>query len=114
MPDDLDERLDAVADWYAARGLGPLYRITPLCDPAIDGALEQRGFQIEDPVLVMIRSLSEDEMADGVAASPMAADDWIATELDALGIDRALVDPWIAAIRAVPSPASFVMSDAAR
>ncbi len=111
LPDDLDERLDAVADWYVTRGLGPLYRITPLCDPAIDGALEQRGFQIEDPVLVMTRSLSEDDMADGVAASPMATDDWIATELDALGIDRALVDPWIAVIRAVPSPASFVMSE---
>ena len=110
LPDDLDGRLTVVAEWYTARGLDALYRVTPLCDPAIDGALEQRGFRLEDPVLVMTRLLSEDGMAHGVAGSPTATDDWIATELDALGIDRGLVDPWLAVVRAVPSPASFVTS----
>jgi len=111
LPDDLNGRLNAVADWYTTRGLDPIYRVTPLCDPAIDDALEQRGFSLEDPVLVLIRSLPEDEGADNIIASPTATDDWIATELDALGIDRVLVEPWITAITAVPSPASFVMSE---
>ena len=110
LPDDLDGRLSEVADWYSARGLDPLYRVTPLCAPAIDDALEQRGFRLEDPVLVMTRSLPEGAMPGGIAASPMATDDWITTELDALEIDRGLVDPWLAVIRAVPSPASFVTS----
>lgn len=110
LPDDLNGRLDDVADWYISRGLDPLYRITPLCDPMIDSALEERGFLPEDPVLVMTRSLFEDERADEIVGSPTATDDWIATELDALGIALSLVDPWIAAVGSVPSPASFVVS----
>lgn len=110
LPDDLRGRLESVSDWYAIRGLPVLFRVTPLCDPAIDDALDQRGFSLEDPVLVMTRSLSEDEGANRIVASPTVTDDWIATEVDALGIDRVVVDPWITAITAVPSPASFVTS----
>ncbi|MEA2010114.1 MAG: GNAT family N-acetyltransferase [Actinomycetota bacterium] len=110
VPDDLNGHMRAVADWYAARELDLVYRLTPLCDPAMDDALAQRGFSIEDPVVVMTRSLSEDERTGEVDASSKATDGWIAAELDALGIDRALVEPWITAITAVPSPASFVTS----
>lgn len=110
LPDDLDGYLYAVADWYTTRGLDPLYRVTPLCDPAIDEALELRGCGLEDPVLVMMRSLAEDERVDEVALSSVVTDNWIAAELEALGIDRLGVDPWLTAIRDVPSPALFVMS----
>jgi len=110
LPDDLNRRMNEVADWYTTRGLDPLYRVTPLCDPAIDDALAQRGFSLEDPVLVMTRSLSDDRTPDGIVATPGATDEWITAELDALGIDRSLVDPWLATIQGVPSPARFVMS----
>ncbi|MEA2024756.1 MAG: GNAT family N-acetyltransferase [Actinomycetota bacterium] len=108
VPSDLIGRMDDVAAWYATRGLPVLYRITPMCDPAVDDALDQRGFSIEAPVLVMTRSLGADEPAAEIGMSPSATEDWISTELAALGIDRSLVDPWVATIQAVPSPASFV------
>lgn len=110
LADDLDGYLDAVADWYTTRGLDSLYRVTPLCDPAIDEALEMRGFALEDPVLVMTRSLPENEQVDEVVVSSVATDGWIAAELEALGIDRFVVDPWLTVIRDVPPPASFVTS----
>ncbi len=109
-PNELNERLNDVADWYATRGLPELYRITPMCDPAVDDALDRRGFSIESPVLVMTRSLPAVGVPGEIVAAPAATDEWISTELDAFGIDRRLVDPWIAAIGAVPVPASFVMS----
>lgn len=79
-------------DRYATQGLEPRCRITPSCDPATGNALEQRGFSVEDPVPVTTRSLPEDERADEIGASPAAIDDRIASEVDALGSDRFLVD----------------------
>jgi GNAT superfamily N-acetyltransferase len=93
VPDDLNGRMNDVAAWYIDRGLPVLYRTTPLCDPKVDSVLEERGFSVEDSVLVMTRSLSEGDRVDDVDASPIVTDDWITTELDALGIDRVLVDP---------------------
>lgn len=110
VPDDLDRRLDDVASWYTNRGLSTLYRITPMCSQEIDAALDQRGFSLEEPVLVMTRPLPVDELPGEIVASPAATDEWISTELDALGIDRSFADPWLAAINAVPAPVSFVTS----
>lgn len=110
LPNDLAGHLDDAAAWYGARRLPALYRITPTCDPAVDDALAHRGFSFESPVLVMTRSLPADEVSGNIVASSVATDEWISTELDAFGIDRSLADPWLAAIRSVPSPARFVMS----
>lgn len=108
IPDELEGRLSDVTSWYEARGLDTLYRITPLCDPAIDQMLAARGFAFETPTLVMSRSLQPEESPINVAESPIATEDWIAAELSALDIDRSLTGPWLSAIEAVPSPAAFV------
>ena len=110
VTDNLEDRLDAVTAWYMARGLPTLYRVTPLCDPVIDTVLDQRGFSIEDPVLVMIRELPVDEPSGKIVSLSAPTDEWTAIEFEALGIDRTLFRPWLSAIRAVPQPACFVIA----
>tara|TARA_R110002020_G_scaffold6143_2_gene25689 strand:- start:7752 stop:8516 length:765 start_codon:yes stop_codon:yes gene_type:complete len=41
-------RIGASVDWFAARGLPPIFRITPLASPAIDQALDAQGWQSLD------------------------------------------------------------------
>jgi ribosomal protein S18 acetylase RimI-like enzyme len=110
LPENLERRVADVAAWYRVRGLPTLYRITPLCDPAIDNLLADRGLVLEAPTLVMSRFLESTEAAEGVAESPVATSAWVETELAALDIDRSSVGPWLATIAMVPSPASFVVS----
>jgi len=107
-PDDLERRLTDVEHWYTVRGLSPLYRITPMCDPAIDGILESRGYRIESPVVVMTRTLEAAAPVTGVTSSPVATEAWVSAELDALGVDRSLVGQWLATIAVIPPPVTFV------
>jgi len=110
LPERLDRRLADVEEWYGVRGLPTLYRITPLCDTAVDNVLADRGFVLEAPTLVMSRPLGSTELVEGVSESPVVSDTWVETELVALDIDRSSIGPWLATIAAVPSPASFVVS----
>ena len=111
LPGNLDRRLSDVETWFRVRGLPTLFRITPLCDAAIDDTLAERGYALEAPTLVMSRPIDAVEPIEGVAESPFATSAWVETELSALGIDRRSVGPWLATIAAVPSPASFVVPD---
>jgi N-acetylglutamate synthase len=107
-PADLGRRLRDVSEWYRERDLPTLFRITPACDPAVDAELADRGFAVEAATLVMSRSIEACEPVAGIVAAPDATGAWIRAELEALGVDELLVGPWLATIRSVPSPATFV------
>jgi ribosomal protein S18 acetylase RimI-like enzyme len=109
LPENLERRLSDVGAWYRVRGLPTLYRITPLCDAAVDSILADRGLVIEAPTLVMTKLLEPSEPVGGVAESPVVTDAWVETEIAALGVDRSSIGPWLATIATVPSPASFVV-----
>jgi ribosomal protein S18 acetylase RimI-like enzyme len=108
LPESLDRRLADVEEWYRVRGLPTLYRITPECDAAVDGILAGRGLVLEAPTLVMSRMLDVPESTEGVVGSPVVTDAWVETEIEALGVDRSSIGPWLATIAAVPSPTLFV------
>ena len=110
LPEDLERRFSDVGEWYRVRGLPTLYRITPLCDTAVDDILADRGLVLECPTLVMSRSLEATELVEVVAESPVVTDTWVETELAALGIERSSIGPWLGTIATVPSPASFVVA----
>lgn len=110
LPENLERRLRDVGAWYRVRGLPTLYRVTPLCDGAVDNVLADRGLAFEAPTLVMSRPLESTDTMEGVTESPVATTPWVETELAALGIDRSSIGPWLATIAKVPSPASFVVS----
>lgn len=109
-PLDLERRVEDVAAWYAVRGLPPLYRITPMCDPSIDRMLDERGYRFESATVVMTRPLGAPEAVAGIVSSPVVTEAWVSTELEALDVDRSLAGSWLATIAAVPSPVSFVTS----
>ncbi|HZJ48565.1 MAG TPA: GNAT family N-acetyltransferase [Acidimicrobiia bacterium] len=110
VPADVEQRLDDVAGWYVVRGLPVLYRITPTCDPSIDRILDERGYRAESLTVVMTRPLGALEVVADVTSSPVATESWVSTELEALGVDRSLVGPWLATIAVVPAPVAFVTS----
>jgi N-acetylglutamate synthase len=45
---DLDARVGQVRDWYAARGLPPIFRMTPLASPKLAHALDAAGWNAVD------------------------------------------------------------------
>jgi len=62
----LDERLEYVAGIYERSGLPLIFRLTDACpDPALEPALESRGFTAYDKTLVMAVSMRD---AAGIAA----------------------------------------------
>lgn len=46
--DDTDDRIIGASAWFIARGLKPVFRITPLSTPALEGELEDAGWQVID------------------------------------------------------------------
>ena len=109
LPENLERRLSDVGEWYRVRGLPTLYRITPLCDTAVDNVLAESGLVLEAPTLVMTRPLEPTEPVEGVTESPVVTDAWVETQIAALGVDRSSIGTWLATIATVPSPASFVV-----
>jgi GNAT superfamily N-acetyltransferase len=45
---DVTERIAAAVDWFAARNLPPVFRITPLSSPALLQALDEQGWRTID------------------------------------------------------------------
>ena len=50
-------RIAASVDWFAARGLPPIFRVTPLASPAISQALDAAGWQAIDASQLFAASL---------------------------------------------------------
>jgi GNAT superfamily N-acetyltransferase len=46
--EDLDARIAQITEWYASRGLPPIFRMTPLASPRLAAALDAAGWTIED------------------------------------------------------------------
>lgn len=54
---DAARRLDLIAESYRQRGLRPTFRITPLAGPAVLVALEEKGWALYEPSLVLAMEL---------------------------------------------------------
>jgi ribosomal protein S18 acetylase RimI-like enzyme len=53
----IDERVDRVEQWYAARGLRAAFQLSPASRPAaLDAALEARGYALDAPVSLQVAS----------------------------------------------------------
>ncbi|MEZ5933170.1 MAG: GNAT family N-acetyltransferase [Alphaproteobacteria bacterium] len=50
---DLDTRIDRVEAIYGARGLPAVFRLSPLASPALEAALDRRGWRRFDETVVM-------------------------------------------------------------
>ena len=60
----LNERLEAVEAFSAARGIAPSFQLTSAARPAdLDAVLAARGYAVDAPVIVMTRELDEPSRA---------------------------------------------------
>jgi GNAT superfamily N-acetyltransferase len=55
----LEEKLDAVEEFYVVRGLPVRFQISPAAPDGLDDELARRGFEVEAPVDVMVADLDE-------------------------------------------------------
>lgn len=78
--------VDAVEALFAARGLAPLFRLTPLADPAVERLLRARGWSEEDPSVGMVADLDDAEPVPGVRLSSRLEPAWIDGAMAAYGM----------------------------
>ncbi len=51
---ELDPRIREVERWYQARGVPPMFQVTPLSPPALEDTLAARGYRRHSPTTVMV------------------------------------------------------------
>ena len=77
---DLGDNIRSCEREYAARGLPPIFRLTPFAPAGLDPLLARRGYRVLDPTLVLRRQLAGfrcADLADGSLAE-LAPDEWLA------------------------------------
>jgi ribosomal protein S18 acetylase RimI-like enzyme len=73
-PETLVANIEAA---YAAQGLPPIFRITPLADPAIDATLAARDYRQQDHSLVMTAPTDARCRAPSIQAAPTPHAGWL-------------------------------------
>lgn len=53
----LSEKIEDCEEWYRARGLPAVFRLTPFSDEALDALLEEHGYQLVEPTEVLSMGL---------------------------------------------------------
>lgn len=70
---DLDGRIGGVEEWFRARGLPPIFRMTGLAPPEVDSRLGERGYRREQGAIIMTRDIGESpdpQVAADLSAAP--------------------------------------------
>lgn len=112
-PDDLDAAVQEAEDFYAARGVPCAFSVGASTPPALDRALEARGYTLVDPTVVMCGSVTADPVVP-VRVEKQPWDGWLRTwwEVDgryATGLESAEriitgVPAWYAAVEEDGTP----------
>lgn len=83
-PEALVETVEAL---FSARGLAPLFRLTPLADPAVERLLARRGWREEEPSVGMVADAASAAGGahEAVRLSAALEPDWIDAAMAAYG-----------------------------
>ena len=74
---NIEQTIDACEKAYAARGLPPIFRITPLAPPELDHALARRDYQQIEPSRVLVLDLENRLTQPATNARNLDLDAWI-------------------------------------
>jgi ribosomal protein S18 acetylase RimI-like enzyme len=75
--ENLAANVDAAEKFYHCRGLAPMFRISPLFDPALDEVLATRGYGRMDETCVLVADLSDTAQASRhVIVETTLTSDW--------------------------------------
>jgi GNAT superfamily N-acetyltransferase len=106
-PDDqaLDRRIERVEAIYRKKGLPAIFRLSPLASPALDRALDDRGWNRFDETIMMTADLSSFGLSPGQGADKKVAiktwpeEDWLKScfrgdeaKADALKTHREMIE----------------------
>jgi ribosomal protein S18 acetylase RimI-like enzyme len=71
----IEEKIGYCEDWFGAHESPPIFRLTPLAEPLLDGALHERGYLKTSPTDVMTAPIGSFRADDSVVvtAEPSAA-----------------------------------------
>ncbi|MCP3977034.1 MAG: GNAT family N-acetyltransferase [bacterium] len=64
-------------DWFAARGAPPVFRVTPLADEELDGALADHGYGRSSPTAVMTAALKDPTADNDVVVADSPSQKWL-------------------------------------
>ena len=110
-PERLIADIEAV---YAQRGLPPIFRITPLAEPAVDAALEALGYLHCDDSLVMAATMDAARAAPDIVAAATPHGGWLDAFVAAADAASDTRDKLAALLAAQVPPALFArLGDAA-
>ena len=106
MPADLDSMIQYCADWFAARGLDLVIRMTPLAAGALDSNLAERGFSREGDTYVMVGELPAGDWSQ-IEVNPEPATGWWSAMASLWNIHAGSLPAWQGIINRIESPAAF-------
>lgn len=75
----LFEKVGECEDWYEARGLPVVFRLTPFAEPGLDAYLEERGYALIEPTDVLSMPLGPSNDLAPAELRGMELDDWVRT-----------------------------------
>jgi N-acetylglutamate synthase len=80
-----DALIDAVEPMFAAAAVKPVFRLTPLADPAVEVRLAARGWRDEDPSMGLFAEDPVGANDPAVRFEQHASEDWISGAMTAYG-----------------------------
>ena len=86
---DIDERIAAAVDWFTARALPPVFRMTPLAAPALSATLDRLGWQTIDASHQFAMVLDPVEADPRGKIYPVRDPAWLAIQQRLTGYDDA-------------------------
>jgi len=103
----LPNKLRHCRDWFAARDLGLVVRLTPATEAGIDEKLVDLGFTLECPTDVMVASLEGAGGAGGATVSAALDPEWLAAAEGLFDVTPRLRPAWERILSGVEATAGF-------
>ena len=76
---DVAAKITECEGWFDARSAPPIFRLTKLADPALDGMLEARGYRRTAPTDVMAAAVADPARFTDVELDTRISDEWMRT-----------------------------------
>jgi N-acetylglutamate synthase len=112
-PNDIEnapDRLNSVLNWFAARALPPVFRVTPLLGAPVLELLEQKGWTAFDHSHVLAMPLPADLAPDPRASFGVpTAPEWIEAQRELQGYGEKTLSGLRGVVGAITTPAAGVL-----
>jgi GNAT superfamily N-acetyltransferase len=106
---DVEDRIIGASSWLVARGVKPVFRITPLSSPALNEALEDAGWDEIGHSHLFAMALGDHVPDAGGRLFPVTDPDFLAAQQKLQGHDETTMTRMKALLAAIKVPASGIV-----